>query len=482
MNATIQSELDGLQRETLDYIRSEIQTRAYEAASRRSRMSGWLTPATSANSEARGALHLLRDRSRDLARNDPNIARALNVIRANVVGTGIRAQLDGDTAIEQAWKRWAESTDCDADGRHDLYGLQALVMRSVAESGEALVRLRPRRRSDGLSVPLQLQLLESDHLDTSKDGDTDHRGHRVVQGVEFDAIGRRVAYWIFQEHPGEYGPMRSLQSVRVPAESMLHIFRVDRPGQVRGIPWSAPVMIRARELKDYEDAQLLRQKIAACFVIFRQDQRVELANPDDPPPAEAPERLGRETIQPGIVEDVPAGQEVKFASPPSVGGYDEYVRRHLRAIAVGFGVSYEALTGDYSNVNFSSGRMGHLEFQRNVGAWQGDLVVNQLCRRVWMWFRTAASFVGIDDGGLTPTWILPRREMIDPTREVPATVAKIRGGLTTLSDAIRAEGADPTEVFRKLAEERKILNEMELTTESDPAQAKEWRMPDNAIS
>ena len=327
-------------------------------------------------------------------------------------------------------------------------------------------------------MPIQLQVIEADHIDTMKDGPAEKEGHYWVQGVELDALGRRTGYWIFRNHPGDHRRSMSLESVFVPAQSMLHIYRVDRPGQVRGIPWAAPVVIRSRELKDYEDAQLLRQKIAACFALFRQDMAFDLdADVASPAASSEKEELGRDYVEPGMMIDLPAGKEIKFASPPSVSGYEEFVTRQLRAIAVGLGVSYEALTGDFSSVNFSSGRMGHIEFQRNVAAWQSAIMVTQFCRPVWRWFSTVATLMGVRDEGLQPSWILPRREMIDPTREVPAAIQKIRGGLTTLSDEIRSQGMDPAEVFLRLASERDLLNALGITTESDPAQAKEWRMP-----
>lgn len=457
---------------------TEYLGRAFDAASRRDRTAGWRAGGTSANAEIGDALATLQARSRELARNDPHVARALEVIRTNVVGSGIRAQLDGDSPLERLWKQWAESTDCDADGVHDLYGLQSLVMRATAESGEVLVRMRPRRQSDGLAVPLQLQVIESDHIDTSKDGPADKEGHTWIQGVEIDALGRRTGYWLFREHPGDtrrLRSLRSLNSVFVPAESILHIYRQDRPGQMRGIPWCAPIAVRARELRDYEDAQLLRQKIAACFAVFREDAFVDGDDGTGAPKPVTGEELGEDTLRPGMMVDVPAGKKVAFAQPPAVAGYDEFVTRSLRAVAVGMGVSYEAMTGDFSKVNFSSGRMGHIEFQRNVQSWQRGLLINRFCRPVWRWFVDVAMLLGdVDD--LAPTWIPPRREMIDPTREVPAIIQKIRGGLSTLSDELRAEGHDPQDVFQRLKEEREMLLKMGVVTESDPSMATDWRM------
>ncbi|MEM8711797.1 MAG: phage portal protein [Planctomycetota bacterium] len=460
-------------------------SRAFDAASRGDRTSGWRAPGSSANAESQNALSLLRARSRELTRNDAYAAAAVRVIQANVVGTGIRAQLPGESEAETVWREWAETTDCDADSCHDFYGLQNLIMRSIAESGEVLVRMRPRRRADGLPVPMQLQVLEADHLDTLKDGVVDENGNRLIQGVEFDALGRRRGYWLFRTHPGDRSMGVDLNSVFVPADQILHLYRKDRPGQVRGIPWSAPVAIRLRELRDYEDAQLIRQKIAACFAAFR----VEAADAFDPidkssdGEAKSDQELAIEFFTPGMIVDIAAGKDIKFATPPMVQGYDEFLERHLRAVAVGFGVSYESLTADLRRTSFSSGRIGQLEFQRNVGTWQRTLMIGQFCRQVWRWFQSAGALVEVDGlEGARPTWVAPKREMLDPTREIPAEIAAVRAGMKSLTQVIEATGHTREEVFALLKAERDQAQADGLTLESDPAQAKEWRMPDRAAA
>src|SRR5512147_2857166 len=167
--------------------------RSYDGARVGRRTEGWVVAGTSANAEIGTALARLRDRSRDLVRNNPYAAKATHAVVSNLVGTGIlpRAR-SGDAAVNETadklWARFAEA--CDADGLTDFSGLQALIVRAMAESGECLVRIRERRSEDGLPVPLQLQLLEPDHLDTGKTGDLPNGGF-VVQGVEFDALGRR---------------------------------------------------------------------------------------------------------------------------------------------------------------------------------------------------------------------------------------------------------------------------------------------------
>jgi len=197
---------------------AELTARHYEAASPGRRTQGWRRGIQDANTAAMSALEPLRAVARDLVRNNPYAEAALATIVDHTVGWGIKPSTEPET-----WRRWAESTACDADGRHDFYGLQKLVLRTVAESGECLVRGRLRRPEDNLPIPLQLQILEPDYLDTFKDVPQLPNGGRIVQGVEFDILGRRVAYWLFRDHPGS-GALGSFSSQRVSAEFIQQVF------------------------------------------------------------------------------------------------------------------------------------------------------------------------------------------------------------------------------------------------------------------
>lgn len=442
--------------------------RAYEGASKGRRTDGWRTAGTSANSETRRALPLLRDRARDLVRNNPYAARGVNVIASNLVGYGIKTAIQTPNkkaakSLQAAYIAWAESTECDADGQHDIYGLQEVIARGVVEGGEMLVRRRWRRASDGLTVPLQLQVLEGDFIDTAKDTVLSN-GNIVVQGVEFDKLGRRVNYWLFDQHPGDgltYS-RSTLTSKPVPAKDILHIYRMDRAGQVRGVSWFSPVIIRLRDFDEYEDAQLVRQKIAACFTAFVSD-------------ADTPEATGAgaaadmsERLEPGAIEFLPPGKQVTMNAPPAVQGYGEYTSVSLHAIAAGLGVPYESLTGDYSQVNFTSGKMGRSEFHGLLDVWQWKMMIPRFCGGVFGWFKEAALLAGLPAQAATAKHTPPRRTMVDPTREIPAIIKAVRGGLMTLPQAIREMGYEPEEFLNEYAEANAMLDALGIVLDSDP--------------
>jgi lambda family phage portal protein len=438
----------------------------YDGASRGPRMDHWRTPVTGPNAETRASLPLLRSRSHDLVRNNAWASRGIAVIHRNVVGYGITySAKHPNSRVEARLKdvlgRHYLTPAIDAEGRHDLFGLQKLAMRSVVEAGEVLIRRRRRRAADNLPLPFQVQVLEAEHLDSSKTITVENGGY-IVQGVEFDSIGRRVAYWLFDEHPGDAIRMRGGVSRRIPAEDILHVYRVDRASQVRGVPWLAPVVVSLRDFQDYEDAQLVRQKIAACFAVFEVTQQ----SPEEFDPANSPRQ---EPVQPGMWVQATPGYDLKFPNPPSVDAFADYSRVTAHKIAAGLDVPYEALTGDLSQVNFSSGRMGWLEFQRALEEWRWTMLIPQLCDPLLAWGIGAADDFGIVAGARMAkvTWTPPKREMIDPVKETKAAVDAIRGGLATHSGTLRELGIDPDEHFDEYADDLERLDKRKIKLDSD---------------
>lgn len=436
----------------------KLKKRKYEGASKGRRTAGWVTGWGDANSKVRQDLPTLRERSRDLRRNNAYIHKAIDVIANNVVGKGIQTQWDDD-AIDEQWKAWANSTNIDYDGRNNIKGLQRLVMEAVAESGEVLIR---KRIVNGLAIPLQYQVLESDFLDsTILNTSPTQDGNFVIQGIEFDGNGKRVGYHIYESHPGSIDhPFQSLKSNFIPANEILHIYRAERPGQVRGVPWPSPVMIKTKDLEDFEDAQLMRQKVASCFTAFVHDISADVECDDE-------SDLG-EKIEPALIEHLPPGKTITFANPPSVENYKEFTSSHLRAIAAGMGLSYESLTGDLTETNYSSGRMGHLSMQRNIDSWRDGIIITHMMSPIVEDFKNILSIMGTDASRSKATHIPPMREMIDPTKEVPAMISSIRAGLTSRPEAIAALGKDPNDVNNRIKKDNDTIDNLGLVLDSDP--------------
>lgn len=449
--------------------RDEEKRQMYDAASGGRRLAGWAAVADSSEVMA-SMLEVLRRRSRDLVRNNPYAASAVGAIVSNAVGTGIQARLPGGaSATQKAWRSWSETTACDYTGRHDLYGIQRLVMRAVVESGEVFVLkrvlaeapLREPQRAPAI-IPLQLQVLEAEYLATNVTKGAG--GNRVVQGIEYDAKGRKVAYHFHVDHPSSVF-VGQPETQRWLAADVAHVFREDRPGQNRGVPWGAPVMTRLNALDDYEDAQLERQRIAACFAVFVVD-----ADDTDRTPggAAATKNPLSERVEPGIIETLPSGKDVKFSSPAPVSDYAEYVAANLRAIAAGYGVPYEVLSGDLSKTSFASSRIGWLEFDRRLKAWRRDVIHTQLLGPVWMWWAQVASVMGLPANDNAPEWTPPRREMLNPMEDMKTAVMRVRNGFASWSEVILEDGRDPEVVVEAIARDSARFDELGIVLDSDP--------------
>jgi len=440
--------------------------RQYDAASGGRRTAGWRANGSSINVENQGALSRLRNRSRELVRNNYWAKRAVQVITNHTVGSGIIPAFNGDD-INKAragavFKTWAKKKNCDWDNRLNFYALTKLIMRTVVISGEVIVRKRRVKPRAG-SIPIKLQVQEADVLDTSKDGIMRAGGGYVIQGVEFDKDGNRVAYWLFDNHPGD-NFMNNLESRRIPAEDVLHIFEVLRPGQVRGIPFGTTAMMRMKDFDDYEDAQVLRQKIAACFTAFvTKPIEQELIAKGDAETIQLAERL-----EPGLIEYMNPGETITFATPPPVPEYSTFSKNVLLGFAAAYGITYEALTNDLSGVSFSSARMGGLEMAKNVEDWQYNLMIPDFCEEIYEWFVQGAQIAGLFAESVSCDWTPPRREMIDPVAETNGKRLSVQAGFSSWSHEVRKEGWDPDELAAEIQADAKRWDAAGFMLASDP--------------
>jgi lambda family phage portal protein len=348
----------------------------------------------------------------------------------------------------------------------------------MAESGEAIVRFRPRPANGGLRVPLQLQMLEADFLDQARTMGLVN-GH-VMEGVQFDQDGQRIAYWLFSYHPGGVlilNPRGGIVSQPVPADQIMHVYRVLRPGQVRGVPWLAPVMMALRDLDDYCDAERVRKKIEACVTAFVEQPEGIDGDPLGLAGTDPSTGLPVESFEPGMVEYLKPGQSVKFNNPPAAGGYREYKMTELQGIMAGLGLPYELGTGDMSQVNYSSWRGGMLGFRNTVEAYRWLTLIPLFCMPVWRRFIDTLVLQGklpqkaAEDPKLslgTVQWTAPRFESVDPVKDAEAVLKDVRMGRKTWFEAVLENGYDPTTQLEQIALFNKLVDKFEIILDSDP--------------
>ena len=401
--------------------------------------------------------------ARHLIRNNGYAANAVESWAGNAVGTGIKPSSGIADAVlkdrvQRLWLRWTDESD--AEGLTDFYGQQRRAARELFIAGEVFFRIRPRRPEDGLSVPLQLQMLPAEMLPLNHNQALDN-GHRIRQGIEFDRIGRRVAYHFLRRHPGDItDPGLAGETVRVPAESVLHIVDPVDAGQLRGVSRFSPALVKLFLLDQYDDAELDRKKVAAMFVGFVRRPERELDNTADRDDQGEPLL----PLEPGQLQMLDDGEDITFSTPADVGGnYESFQYRTLLQVAAALGLPYANLTADMLKANYSNTRAALLEFRRRIESFQHSVIVYQMCRAVWARWMDMAVVSGqlaLPDyeqrraDYLDCNWLPPRWDWVDPLKDIRAETLAIQSGFKSRTQAIGERGFDAAMVDAEIASDR----------------------------
>jgi lambda family phage portal protein len=437
----------------------------YDAAKTVRSKYDWTRTDSGPNSTVAAAGPVLRARARDLVRNNGNAARAINVLARSVVGTGILPRAVDETQSRRStrlqrqanavWKAWGKRGVADIEGQHTLDALTWIIAQAWLRDGEVFIRRRWDKKAG--PVPMRIAVLESEMLDESITRSLDGGG-RIIQGIELDANERRVAYWFRESHPHEHLLIGSHQSVRVPAEDVIHLFLPMRARQLRGLPFLAPAMVTIRDLGDYEGNELIRKKTEALVVAVNTPpaQTDIVADTDEAgnvlPIVPSTRNAAGDVVasmSAGAILGVENGGTVTFNSPQISGNYDTYKRAMLQGIAAAVEVTYEDLTTDLTGVNYSSYRAGRIQFNAHIDALQWLTFVPVVMDTLWDWCMGAAYLTGAIPKPIVPVeWATPKRLSVDPKKDVEADVAEMDAGLA-LRDAKLAERGEDPMLFRE---------------------------------
>ena len=431
----------------------------FDAAQSHRRMRGFRATRAHVNTLIAASGETITARARWLVRNNGYAANAVDAFSNHVVGDGIKpsskiAEAAKKEGLQKLWLAWTD--EADAEGLTDFFGLQRRAAREVFLAGEVFLRIRARRPEDGLTVPMQLQMLPSEMLPQDMTRVLPGAGS-IRQGIEFDGIGRRVAYHFLRRHPGDMtDPGLAGETVRVQASEIVHVLDPVEAGQLRGVSRFAPAIVKLFTLDLYDDAELERKKTAAMFAMF-------ITSPAPETPLEpAEEDL---EVEPGQVVRLDPGEDVSTPATPDSGStYEPFQYRTLLQIAAALGIPYPYLTGDAARGNFSNTRVALLDFRRRVSAIQHSVIVHQLCRPVWQrWLDLAVLSGAIDLPGYdrdrrayhSANWLPTRWDWVDPMKDASAEILQIEAGLKSRSQAISERGYDAEQVDREIAAERK---------------------------
>jgi lambda family phage portal protein len=432
----------------------------FEGAQQKRRLLNW-QPANIGPKRQSVHHNTLRRRARDLYRNNAIARAAIDKLVADYLSGGVGCRPNAELRqnlrekLVNLWEDWAQ--DCDFDGLHDFYGIQAAALRAMLIDGEVLLLIETDATGE---QPFKLRLLEADHLPFTSDVNKN-----IIDGIEFDAQGKKTAYHLYPKHPGDDSNM---STVRIPAERVIHLFQAKRPGQIRGESALTPVLVRLKALDEFDDAVLERQRIANLFVGFIRKPEIGFNNGeevDDEPPML--------NMEPGTMQELLPGEDVSFANPPSQEGYETFTREQLRRISGALGIPYFLLSGDYIQVNDRTARVSMTAYRRQVTQFVQGVFIPMLMRPVRKEFIRLSLVRGDLPASVAlktlqkTDYIAESWEYIHPVQEVDAELAAINGGLKSRSESLLQRGRDIEEVDAVRAKEQAREKELGLSRAVD---------------
>lgn len=455
----------------------------YEGASQAPRMSSFMSSSIGPNTSIGNSIATLRGRSRTAIKNNPLAKAGQETTTSNMVGKGItpRFNFKGNAELkEQVQELWLDSvSELDWDENTNFYGQQAVVSNALFSDGECLALLKPRNRYADLAVPVQIQLLEADHLDAAY-STTLPNGNKIRMGIEYNGMGKRSAYWLYKDHPGEMYMNNDGSRVRVSAKKICHVFDTTRPGQQRGLPALSSVLVKLHEIDQCVDGELVRRKTTAMFGGFiKQIQEYNPNNPNILGSQQTINSIDVVALEPGTFPVLNPNEDVVFSQPHDVSGsYISWMKQQLMDVARGMGITYDQLTGDLSEVNYSSIRAGLLEFRRALTMRMNKTLVFQFCRPVIQrWLDTAV----ITGKLIIPDYMQNKRryyrgitwqqdpwQWIDPYKDMLAEILEVRGGLKNYTQALAARGQDIESFFAERGEEHSMIDFHNFIFDTDP--------------
>lgn len=444
-----------------------LKKRAYAGANQGRLFSDFVASSRSADEEIKGALKVLRNRCRDLTRNNPYARRFISLAKANTVGErGVTLQVKarndngamdsiGNDQIEIAWKRWGRMGQCSVDGKISWVDAQRLFIENLVRDGEVLVRLVKYPNDFGFA----LEFIESDLLDEEYNV-TLPNGHRIRMGVELDSFNRPIAYHLFTAHPGDNSTMWMGKAYnRVPAEKMIHAFLPERAMQTRGAPWMSPVIADLKMLNGYREAELVAARVGASKMGFFTSPTGDGFTPDD-----TDKNVPIMEAEPGTFHQLPEGVAFQQFDPthPTT-AFADFEKAILRGIASGLGVSYTSLANDLEGVSYSSIRQGALE-DRDQWKIIQDFLIQHFVEPVYRAFLLSImknAVINIPESRFdkfAEATVFRARgfQWVDPLKEMNASVVGLQNGLLSMQDIANQQGRDVEEIFDQIQAEQEM--------------------------
>lgn len=409
----------------------------------------------------------LRTRARYEVANNSYAKGIVLTLANDCIGTGPRLQLLGDDteangSIEEAWEEWSAAI-CLSDKLRTM-------RQAVAEDGETfgLMTTNPALPTE---VQLDLRLIEADQITTPNFDPLHLFDPLASDGIIFDEAGNPVEYHVLRQHPGDtsaFGHAFGEYDV-VPARFMIHWFRRDRPGQVRGVPEITPALHLFAQLRRYTLAVLAAAETAADFAAVLYSELPPDTETLDTDPFDSVE------IERRMMTTLPAGWKMaQFKAEQPATTYEMFKREILNEIARCLNMPYNVAAGNSSGYNYSSGRLDHQTYYKSIGVDQSVIAYTVLDRLFLAWLDELSLKRELPKGGpyrlggWPHLWFWPGLEHVDPVKEAQAQQIRLANGTTTRAIECARDGRDWEDVTRQQAKEIALDKELGIARNEMP--------------
>ncbi len=431
---------------------------------------GWMPVNAAAQQTDRAARDLIRAKSRDLERNSDIGEAMVDAFERNVIGTGIRLQAkikneDGtenealNTKIEELWRDWSRPRYCDTSGQQSFQEMQAMAIRRLLYDGGILFI----KVYTGGKYSFRLQAKEVDELDTSIIKQKPDGG-KIVDGIEFDPYGKPIAYYFRRYTVDGY---YLGESERIPADRVIFLWEKKRPTQIREISPMARTLDRIRDMNEYMTAISVKERVLACLSVF-----IKKNNPGTFGRGVTIDKQSgyqERMLAPGMIQELNAGEDVVVVNPSGqASNAKDFIVTQQRLAGSGQGLSYEVVSRDMSQVNYSSARQGLLEDQKTYSKYQ-QFIIEHFCQEVYSSFLISIVLNGLieipdfwnqKEKYLRHEWITPGWSWIDPLKEVSANMNAVKNNFDTLSRICGERGLDWREVLEQRQKELEYMKKL----------------------
>ncbi len=490
----------------LGAFRSLRQAIAFVAGKAERWTRNWRPSKGSPDGEIISTLQKMRERSRDLYKNDAVAGGLIDLINTHVIGQGIKMQsaIDRDTIrkhlgwpdddkttaffdnletqIEQTFDDWARSLESDLHGEATFYENQSLAFLSFLQSGEVFVTT-PLKQHMMAPYRLRVGLIEADQVQSPL-GVPISRLNR--DGVETTADGTPIAYWVNRNQEGLPQDLQRIPKFGFKSGRQLihHLFQRKRPGQSRGVPFLVRMMRKFRTIYKYDIHELTAAEVAAKFTTFITteggEKSAQSITGKDLQTGESIKEEGEDLVMDGgAVLELNEGEKIETANPGRPNSnYGPFMEAQFQQIAMGSSVPVELLMRLFK-ASFSASRASRLEMWKLVIFFRDwfNIRVNQSMYSELIideFLSGRIDMPGFNDNHkvhkayLEAIWTGPSMGLIDPQKEVDAAHQMVKKQFSTMTQmTAELKGNNYERTLKVLSREKRMRKKLGLESELD---------------